>query len=210
MGKLPEKILDNIKSFNLEQSKDGKSVYERLKNQSDKFIAFDNRMNAFLKSDLLSASEDIVFHTLAVSRMGMKTLNFRMIEESMRYTGLHLDRSEDKKLGKCYTAQQRICFNLGETRYLYYCPISADKLKEILEKKVSHEVDFDNVIELYYEHFKKCPINVIELPFGHFYIAPTDNVIHDGSTINHINPDITLVYLGHFKLNTNDKIYELQ
>ncbi len=181
-----------------------------MKSQPGKFITFDNGINAFLKSNLLSTSEDIVFQTLAVSRQGLQTLNFKFIEESMRYTGLHLDRSEDKKLGKCHTAQQRICFNLGETRYLYYCPISADKLKETLEKKVSHEVNFDNIIDLYYEHFKDYPINVVELPFGNFYIAPTDNVIHDGSTINHINPDITLVYLGYFNLNTNEKIYELQ
>jgi len=63
-------------------------------------------------------------------------------------------------------------------------------------------------MEVYYDYYKDYPIKVIEMPHGSYYIAPTDNLIHDAGTINHSNFDITLHYLGNFKLNQKH-IYEL-
>ena len=70
-------------------------------------------------------------------------------------------------------------------------------------------VEFDNILSLYYRFYKKKPVYAVEIPFGHYYIAPTDNLIHDGSSKNHKNFDVTLHYLGNFKINKQYEVYKL-
>jgi hypothetical protein len=209
IGKVPEKITQLTKSFELDKSTDRNEVYDRLKNNLDDFIILDSEINRFLESSLLADSSDVTYHNLTISNPGLRTLNFNIIGESRIYTGLHLDKSENKQLGSCHTAKQRLCINLGETRYLYYCPISADKLKNLIEDIDEQDINLDNIIAHYYDHFRDYPITVIEIPFGYYYIAPTDNLIHDGASINHTTFDITLHYLGHFNINPNEGIHEL-
>ena len=42
------------------------------------------------------------------------------------------------------------------------------------------------------------PVVRIELKPYQYYIAPTDNFIHDGSTLGNKDFDITIVYVGNF------------
>lgn len=53
--------------------------------------------------------------------------------------------------------------------------------------------------QLFFEYFPNYPVIRIKQNPYEFYIAPTDNCIHDGSTLNTNSLDIVMTYLGHFK-----------
>ena len=53
---------------------------------------------------------------------------------------------------------------------------------------------------MFFKYFPDYPVLKIEQKPYEYYIAPTDNCIHDGATLERRSLDIVMTYLGHFKI----------
>jgi hypothetical protein len=201
---LPQDALDALSFFDIGSCDTREEVLKMYQNRADIFSQFTDSLDDFLASELLNTSENLKYHTISMQPPGNKSVNYNIIGESKIYTGMHIDRSEGFPLGECYKSKQRMCINLGETRYLYIFDLSVDALKASYEKEYNKELTFETLIPVYGNLYKNYPVKVVEMPFGSYYIAPTDNLIHDASTINHTTFDVTVHYLANFKLTTNE------
>ncbi len=55
-----------------------------------------------------------------------------------------------------------------------------------------------NIVESFFKRYSDYPVLRLELKPFQYYIAPTDNFIHDGSTLGNKQIDLTIVYTGIF------------
>jgi hypothetical protein len=123
-----------------------------------------------------------------------------------KYFGLHLDCSEGAKVTKREKNTNRISINIGnEPRYLLYLNVSINTMIEMIKSKFpeietqKEDITDRELVTLFFKHYPDYPvIRVKQEPFD-AYIAPTDNIIHDGSTLDKSSPDMTIVFTGYFK-----------
>ena len=52
--------------------------------------------------------------------------------------------------------------------------------------------------KLFFEKYPNYPVKRIKLDTGQAYLAPTDNILHDGSSMNCEKFDLSIVSLGDF------------
>lgn len=71
--------------------------------------------------------------------------------------------------------------------------INVDKIK----------IEIHNIAKYFFSLYPNYPvIRIAQEPYQ-YYIAPTDNCFHDGSTLGNKRLDITMVYFGEFTTITN-------
>lgn len=208
LGKLPNETIELIDFFETQTCKAREEIFDRFQNRADVFNKLTKQLEQFINSKIFQNSQNVKYHRLSVQPPGFKSITYNILNHDQRILiGLHIDRSEYFPIGECYKSKQRLCINLGETRYLYIFDISIDQLKLIYKEKCNKELTFETLIETYYDLFKDYPVKIVEMPHGGFYIVPTDNLIHDTGVMNHKSYDVSLHYIGNFNLNT-ENVYE--
>lgn len=120
----------------------------------------------------------------------------------IRFIGVHKDSSKDMTLHTAHKYGNRIAFNLGkESRYLLIINLSMLQVYDMIKKKIDireNEVNNKNITAYFLKLFPDYPVLRIEHKPYHYYIAPTDNCFHDGSTMGSTSLDILMTYLGKF------------
>lgn len=123
--------------------------------------------------------------------------------------GLHLDNWEQYPYRLRWRAANRICLNLGSVeRALFVVPESASTLVDRLQS-VGCDVDGDpaavtdsfgkrDLARKFLETFEETPLIRLEIHPGEAYIAPTENLIHDGSAQKTGPPDVCLTIRAAF------------
>jgi hypothetical protein len=119
--------------------------------------------------------------------------------------GLHLDSWEKLPLRRRHFSKQRICINLGqESRYFLF--VNRALLQLITD------LDLDDP-DYFYQDYRGVrlpekfmtlrahyPVICLAIHPGEAYIAPTENIIHDATSMGKQLPDWSLTFLGNFKL----------
>lgn len=126
------------------------------------------------------------------------------IDSSERFRiGMHLDSHDRLPLRRRHQSRNRICINLGcEDRFFLFINLTLMDMFNALG--LSEPEDF-------YQHYRgvsigrefmkrhpSYPVIKLKIAPGEAYIAPTDNLIHDGSSVGKQYPDIVLTFLGYF------------
>ena len=149
--------------------------------------------------------DDLEVHNIAFKPAGLLTSTYD--DRRKCYIGLHLDSWEQKPFGETHLARTRICINLGsEPRYFLFYNLSLEKMFEALG------ISLDELRELYprnslgqsvgYEFMKRhssYPVTRLKILPGEAYLAPTENIFHDGSTIDQSTIDVSLTIRGFFR-----------
>lgn len=119
------------------------------------------------------------------------------------FLGMHIDRSTIFQIETAADSKNRICINIGnEPRELYLINLSLLQIKDLLSSHSNQFINRDNIVEFFFNsEFINYPVIKIKINPFEYYIGPTDNYIHDGTTTNRKHPDITLTYLGKFVHN---------
>ena len=127
----------------------------------------------------------------------------------LRLIGLHFDRSETFDLADpIMPNKNRIGINLSkEERKVYFINLSVAEIRRTLIEEHQVEpsaIDMVNLMNVYYRHLSHYPVvSVVVKPYE-MYIAPTDNLIHDSTTLGRNSIDVMLSYLGYFNhIETN-------
>jgi uncharacterized protein len=141
---------------------------------------------------------------LATAPPGMKTVTKDSVKDRSEhyYVGMHLDTWEKIPLLERHKARNRICVNLGrEDRYFLFMNLTLMKMFEALGREDPARADDYYGTDLGHDFmrtFPGYPVLKLRVRPREAYIAPTDNLIHDGSSTDKRYPDIALHILGYF------------
>lgn len=121
--------------------------------------------------------------------------------ESGRFIGLHVDNWDGLPLRKRENARLRVCANVGlSNRYFLFVNLTLVTMWQVLThfghlgKCISPQV----LGRAFLRAYPAYPVIRVLLKPGEAYIAPTDNVCHDGSTLGSTSPDVTFTARGYF------------
>lgn len=171
-------------------------------------------MDEFYEFEKTLALKLDVFHKLKMTfhRWTWPTVAMD-IYDSKKMVGMHFDEWDGLPLNKLNEATNRINFNIGlEPRYLVFINLTAKAMFDLT--KDFHDIDFSTngqvkLAATFFEQFTDYPVVRVKVLPYEAYIAPTENVIHDGSTEEKNEPDISLTTRGFFStdavLATHDR-----
>ena len=109
---------------------------------------------------------------------------------------MHIDSWDKQPIEERQYSRNRICINLGkEDRYLYFINLPIFSIYKSLPIKLTN---INKVVNLFLSENQNYPVIKVKIKPMNGYIAPTENIIHDGSTFNTNNKDITLTIRGYF------------
>jgi hypothetical protein len=144
-----------------------------------------------------------------VNRAGLITTTVDAIEFLPRqpHVGLHLDSWEKAPIRRRHLSSNRICINLGhEPRYFLFINLSLMKMLEMLGLStavdISHYYRGIDLPDKFMETFPDYPVIKLALAPNQAYIAPTENIIHDASTLDKQELDLSLTFIGKFGIST--------
>jgi tryptophan 7-halogenase len=137
---------------------------------------------------------------VTVSPPGTPTTTYDLSDN--RWPGLHLDGWSGLSPIKRDEAFNRMCINIGqESRQFLYINLSMRRIIEMLSEFHSKlETESPSTIgRLFMARFPEYPVISLDIAPGEGYIAPTENIIHDGTTAKMTKPDVVLSLLGRFR-----------
>jgi hypothetical protein len=113
-----------------------------------------------------------------------------------RYIGLHVDSWFRLPISKRLNAPNRISINLGrDTRTFLFASTNIVEMAETFPNASSHPTE---LARYYFSEKPQTSIYALKVPPGCAYLAPTENVAHDASTIGMAHVDRTATMLGRF------------
>jgi len=123
------------------------------------------------------------------------------------YTGLHIDSWEHASLPARAFSPNRISINVGTgTRYFLCLNMTAQRLAHILYPDGNLPLATNELARIsslgpeFMKKYPEYPVVAIAVQPGEAYIAPTENIFHDGSTAGSDVTDLTVTLRGYFSL----------
>lgn len=119
--------------------------------------------------------------------------------------GLHVDTWDlDRRFAR-YTARNRIAVNLsGTPRWLLFVPFTYTQIREWLPRSERHDSDPRGLVLDFFRTFPSGPVYRLRIDPGMAYVAPTENLIHDASSLGGSALDTTLHARGFFEPSALD------
>jgi hypothetical protein len=157
-------------------------------------------MMEFARTYLRSEQPLIEVGSVACKATGLPTST---TDDTGTYVGLHLDNWYRAELDARENAPNRISINLGTTaRYFLYinlplAAIGALTFQQCPSDSRIHDTQH-GLRAVFMSHFRAYPVVRIRLDPGEGYIAPTENLIHDGTTPGEHGSDIQYRVRGRF------------
>jgi len=124
-------------------------------------------------------------------------------KSTQTFTGLHLDSWDRLETNQRSQARNRICINIGsQDRWLLFINLSLSTIFH-LSNIPPEETHFYNqrtteLIQLFMKNNPNYPVLKLCIRPGEAYLAPTENMIHDGCNLENKNLDISWTFLGYF------------
>ena len=208
IGDIPGNLTHLFKQLALEECKDRKEVFEKFRSRPALTAAINQAAEKFLQTK--SNGKPFHFHYLGSNLPNLKVVacdttvmaaNYR--EQDKRYMGIHNDGTKYVSTHRIHTLGNRLTINLGkETRSFLFVNLTMTQALNMLTKKLGpakDEIDIINIAGYFFRHFPDYPVIKIDQKPYQYYIAPTDNCFHDGSTAGMTALDIIMVYFGSFR-----------
>jgi hypothetical protein len=195
--KLPKKLRQRFEALNL-GAHGTREALERITQTLEYKNLVKDTIHYFERSSPLQGTA--IPHNIFLGDGNLTTTTFNKRDEF--FIGLHLDSFEARETPNKPEARNRFCINLGkEARYLMFVNISFDKIAELFgSQPVLGGQNPYPVMHAFFDKFPEYPVTRVRIQPMEVYIAPTENIIHDGSTIGTSSPDVNLAVRGHFRL----------
>ncbi|HPH99761.1 MAG TPA: hypothetical protein PK772_05495 [Chitinophagaceae bacterium] len=210
MQAIPNDIVALAQQLGLPVVKSHLDLKNILSDKKDDLKKLYSLVNDYV-SQLLYPEHQMTYHGFCINEPCIETV--ARSSASSKYMGLHIDTSANTfDIKKANLCPNRIAINFSkEKRYLLFINKPVEQLVEmILSKEPTIEINQLDAVDLVHHFFTLYPnypvARIAQHPFE-AYIAPTDNIIHDGSTDGNLKHDITLIirgYLNPFVLKIMD------
>lgn len=122
------------------------------------------------------------------------------------FIGLHVDSwyAEDFPLNRREHAPNRVCVNLGqEDRYFLFLNIAISQMYQSVkctDTRAAGAHGLSSGARAFMSSYPSYPVVRVRIRPGEAYVAPTENIAHDGSSIDMSTTDVTLSIRGRFEL----------
>jgi hypothetical protein len=128
-----------------------------------------------------------------------------------QFIGLHVDSWEDLSLDIREQSTNRICINVGsEARWFLFLPFSVVEIARIMGREIGAENvpprDLTLLGRMFMGMFPDVPVVRCRLQPNEAYIAPTENLVHDGSSEGQTGLDQAFTVLGHIRLRSAEQV----
>ena len=118
--------------------------------------------------------------------------------------GLHVDSWVGLPVGARREAPNRMGVNIGsQPRRIQIVDIGLDRLAMMLPDVAGGAYELGNAFMRRYPDY---PVLAMTLQPGEAYIAATENLIHDGSSVGMTQPDVLMTILGAYDLPDQDTV----
>jgi hypothetical protein len=201
--KIPERLIKVIDNLELRKVESYDELF-RLRGERERgFSIFSKDFKNFVRK--FSISDSISFHDIYVGARNQRTSTINFQRTPSRKVGLHVDTWNDSKISELHKAPNRICINIGEGhRYFLFI----DKSLQEISRELGYDSDNSktNQFLLCREFLSKnptYPVTALKLYKNEGYIAPTENLIHDGSNFGSDHVDLQITARGHFTPPSN-------
>jgi len=120
-----------------------------------------------------------------------------------QYVGLHIDSWDKKPLRLRHQSRNRVCINMGrEDRYFLFINLTQIQMLQMLSLSDPEYIYKDYrglyIGQKFMQKFPEYPVLKLRVAPGEAYIAPTDNIIHDATSVGKTYPDVALHITGYF------------
>ena len=121
-----------------------------------------------------------------------------------RLIGLHVDNWDNLELHSLHLSTNRICINVGNSdRYFLFVPISLMDMAGLLAEDIGPHWQaprrHTDLGRQFLARFPQVPTVRCRLAPGEAYIAPTENLMHDGSSLGQTETDKQYTIRGHIR-----------
>ena len=137
-----------------------------------------------------------------VNRANLKTVTVN--REIARFIGLHVDSWDRLDIHSLHLATNRICMNVGNgDRYFLFVPISLMDMASLLAEEGGPDWQtprrYTEIGRQFMARFPDMPVLRCRIAPGEAYIAPTENLVHDGSSLGQSDSDEQFTIRGHIR-----------
>ena len=153
--------------------------------------------------DQYNTAQYKIFNGIAVNSPNLSTVTFN--EDTDSYLGLHIDSFDGGNIAQRNFSSNRICINVSsEDRFFLYINKTLSQLIEDIERLSPISIDksdhilFQKLPFLFSSVRPDYPVIKIRCRPGMAYIAPTENIIHDGASTGQTSSDISVSIRGFF------------
>lgn len=193
--KIPQNLIEVFEQLNLRQASTNQELGELILQKKEEMGQFDQELNTFL-SEFYTETPRRRF--LGAFALPPNLTSVATDKNTSAPLGLHFDNSIGFPVEQFEGKPNRISLNVGkQSRHLYFMNQGLEEVYQDMHGKAP----FVDEVELAYQflkHYPEKPVVRLTVEPYEAYIAPTDHVIHDGSTLGTTEPDITLVIMGYF------------
>lgn len=166
-----------------------------------------------LKDYLKGFSSELVSQGgVAINPIGLPTVTFN--KKRNCFIGLHIDSWYAEDIEQRNNSKNRIVVNLGsESRGLLFVNIRLlDIYNMVKDKDPEYVLNVDNPVSTklahrFFEYYPEYPISKLTIAPNEAYIAPTENLIHDGTTLNKKHLDFCFHLRGNFAIDKFSAIF---
>lgn len=152
---------------------DEETILRRIEGVAARFTAW---------ARMLATGDDLTIHRPDWVPGNRATTTFG--EQSL-LIGLHLDSWDRLPYAARAGARNRLCLNLGPVaRHLMVVPLTVARFVALHPESVT-PAEGRAFREVFFATLVRTPVIAIRIDPGQAYIAPTENVLHDGSSMGH-------------------------
>lgn len=198
---LPDILKNKFEEITLNNVISKRHFMKIQREKNDAFKTYASLLNKY-SAHFLEEGKEITKTYFSVNDGNLATTTKYFLGK--QYTGLHIDNIDKFTIDNAQHAQNRLVINLGsQKRYFLFVNQPLSEMKNWILKKRG-EFNSKNtqwhLSQLFFRTYGTYPIVRIPLAPFQAYIAPTENCLHDGSTLGSTAPDITYTLFGHFSL----------
>lgn len=153
---------------------------------------------------LCTIGGELAFLGLQIDQPGLETVT--LSDDTSRLPGLHVDSWDNADIQSRTNARNRLSINVGSTpRYFLFIPLSlqdiASFVKAITGKLIRTRGDQTPLGREFMQLNPMIPVVRCRIDPGELYIAPTENIVHDGSSADTNELGRSFAVLGRFLPN---------
>lgn len=202
IGEIPSALKKPLIDLGLHNCTQMDEVMPAIKEKEKEVKAVSKKLHTFLKP--FSSTGNYKFHRITRAMPGWTTITrlFLKEKEELKFIGLHIDQSRPFTPYTAFKSDNRISVNLSkETRYLALINLTLMQVVNMIKERSGlpyEQISAQNITTLFFKYFPDYPAVKLAIKPYQYYIAPTDNFLHDASTLGNKELDITFVYVGLF------------
>jgi hypothetical protein len=155
-------------------------------------------------SEYFASHEGIRVLGTCVNAPGLRAATTHLVGADRYRSGLHVDNWDLAPLAERQSCRSKFCVNLGLcSRYFLFVnrPVG-DFVREFPAAAAANDprASVAGLAVALMERYPSYPVVSVLLRPGEAYFAPTENIIHDGSTEGAEHPDVTFNLLGYLNM----------